>query len=210
VSGSPPATSATVSGLTNGTTYTFKVTAVNGVGSGPASAASNPATPRASAPACPCSLFGTTTPSIVDAGEASAVQLGTKFTTDMAGSITGVRFYKAAANTGTHVVDLWTAGGQLLATATASGETASGWQTATFAAPVAVAAGVTYIASYYAPNGHYSATGGAFNNAVNVPPLYAPATATSANGVFVYGSATAFPNGTWNATNYGVDPVFTP
>jgi hypothetical protein len=34
-----------VRGLTNGAPYTFKVTATNGVGSGPASAASNAVTP---------------------------------------------------------------------------------------------------------------------------------------------------------------------
>ena len=45
VSGSPPATSTTVSGLTNGTAYTFTVAATNGVGTGLASPASNAVTP---------------------------------------------------------------------------------------------------------------------------------------------------------------------
>jgi hypothetical protein len=51
VVGSPPVTGTTVTGLTNGTTYTFTVTATNGIGTGPASAASNAVTPTATAAA---------------------------------------------------------------------------------------------------------------------------------------------------------------
>jgi hypothetical protein len=50
VTGSPPAATATVMGLTNGTAYTFTVTATNSAGTSPASAASNAVTPSASPP----------------------------------------------------------------------------------------------------------------------------------------------------------------
>jgi hypothetical protein len=185
------------------------VTATNGDGTGQASAPSNPATPQASI-TCPCDLFGSQTPATVDSGDGGAVNLGMAFSTGTDGFITGLRFYKASANTGTHVGDLWNASGTPLAQATFTNETASGWQQVSFSSPVAVTAGTTYVVSYLAPNGHYSFTGGGFTTMVSTPPLYglAAGNAPNGNGTFAYGSSPAFPTSTFDADNYFVDPVF--
>jgi hypothetical protein len=132
-----------------------------------------------------------------------------KFTVDTPGQVTGVRFYKASANTGSHVGALWSASGVLLAQATFSGESGSGWQQVSFSSPVAVSPGVTYVVSYLAPVGHYSAAGGAFTSAgVSSPPVYALGSPTSANGVYAYGSSLTFPTSSYNSTNYYVDVLY--
>ncbi len=210
VSGSPPATSTTVTGLTNGTTYTFTATATNAVGTSASSTASDPATPVAAPETCPCTIFGSQVPATADSGDGSSVNVGTAFTTDTSGYVTGMRFYKASTNTGTHVGSLWSANGTLLAQATFSNETASGWQQVSFSAPVAVTAGTTYVVSYLAPNGHYAQTLNGLTAAADAPPLYAlaSANASNGNGVFTYASTTAFPVNTYEASNYWVDPVY--
>ena len=195
-------TSLNLTGLTNGTAYTFKVSATNSVGTGEQSQASNAATPQDT-------IFEFGTPGIADAGDTTSVELGVKFTSEENGFVTGVRFYKATANTGTHVGSLWTASGTLLASATFTSESESGWQQVTFASPVAVKAGTTYVAGYLAPNGHYSATAAAFaSSAVSNPPLRALANETSVDGVYAYGSSPTFPTNSFNATNYWVDVLF--
>ena len=116
-----------------------------------------------------------------------------------------MRFYKGAGNTGTHVGSLWDAGGGRLGQVTFSNETATGWQTATFATPIAVTAGTTYVVSYYAPVGRYAASPGYFATPRTVGPLTAP---SGNNGVYRYGAGGGFPAGSYNSTNYFVDVVF--
>jgi hypothetical protein len=164
----------------------------------------------AAAAASTDTIFGSATPTRVDSGDGSAVELGVKFNSSTAGELTGIRFYKASTNTGTHIGNLWSSSGQLLATATFTNESASGWQQVSFANPVAITAGTTYIASYYAPHGHYSSTTGGLSSAITNAPLQAIGNGTSADGVYAYGSRSAFPTGTYQANNYWVDVMFTP
>jgi hypothetical protein len=151
------------------------------------------------------------TPATVDSGDPSAVELGVKFRADAAGSIIGIRFYKATTNTGTHTGHLWSSTGTLLGTATFTSESASGWQQVSFANPVPIAANTTYIASYFAPVGHYSDNSNFFAvSGTDNPPLHALANGVDGlNGVYVYGSAGGFPNASFQSTNYWVDVVYT-
>jgi len=160
---------------------------------------------------CPCSIWGASVPpSPLDSGDTASVELGTKFRAETDGFITGVRFYKASTNTGTHTGSLWTRTGTLLGSATFANETASGWQQATFASPIAITAGTTYVVSYHAPNGHYTGTDGVFANGVDTPPLHGLKDGLDGfNGLYLYGSAVAFPTNTYNSDSYWVDVVFT-
>ncbi|HEY9827621.1 MAG TPA: N,N-dimethylformamidase beta subunit family domain-containing protein, partial [Stenomitos sp.] len=160
---------------------------------------------------CPCSIWDSTdTPTLLADSDTSAVELGVKFRSDINGFITGVRFYKSTQNTGTHIGNLWDSAGNLLARATFTSESASGWQQVNFSTPVAITANTTYIASYFAPAGRYSTDSGAFSSAgVDNAPLHALSNVSSGgNGVYRYGSTSAFPNSSFNSTNYWVDPVF--
>ena len=67
-------------------------------------------------------------PAVAPRATRNAVEVGVKFRADADGRITGLRFYKGVGNTGTHVGHLWTRTGTLLATATFTSETATGWQ----------------------------------------------------------------------------------
>ena len=202
------ATNATITGLVQGTVYYFAATTY--AASGMESPFSSEISYTIPLPAVATLWPSTAVPGVVDAGPDRAVELGVKFRSDVAGSITGIRFYKASANTGTHVGNLWTSTGTLLATATFTGETASGWQQVNFATPVSITANTVYVASYHANNGHYSYDNNYFSvNGVDNPPLHALANGVSGgNGVYAYGSSSIFPNQTWNACNYWVDVVW--
>ena len=139
------------------------------------------------------------------------VELGVKFRSDVAGAITGIRFYKSAGNTGTHTGSLWTSSGTLLATGTFTNETASGWQQLTFANPVPIAANTTYIASYHANVGFSADIGYFLLQGADNGTLHAlKAGIDGANGVFIYGPGGQFPSIGSTGQNYWVDVVFTP
>lgn len=157
-------------------------------------------------------LFGDAVPSVASAGDPGPLELGMRFRATTAGRIHGVRFYKGAANTGTHIGRLWSSDGNLLASATFGGESATGWQYAAFDTAIPIAAGVDHVVSYYAPAGGYAVDPAFFaaGDVVNGPLVGVGNTGSTPNGLFRYGSGGGFPTGSWNAGNYWVDVEFTP
>lgn len=144
-----------------------------------------------------------------DNDPAGGIVVGVKFQSDVDGQITAIRFYKGTAVTGTHVGALWTTAGASLGSVTFAGETASGWQQMSFASPIAIAAGTTYVASVFNSDGYYASTNNGLAAAVDNPPLHALASSASGgNGVYRYSGANAFPDQTFQASNYWVDVVF--
>ena len=152
------------------------------------------------------------TPAILSGSDTSAVELGVKFRSDKAGYVTGVRFYKATANTGTHIGNLWSSNGTLLGSVTFTGETASGWQQVSYSSPILIQANTTYIVSYYTNVGRYSYNSSYFTlSGVDNGPLHALAAGVDGpNGVYQYGSSSAFPSQSYNSNNYWVDITFRP
>jgi len=169
------------------------------------------------APVCPCTIFSPNVTPVTPHTNAdgTVVELGLKFRPNVNGTVTGVRFYKDPNNStvpGPHLGHLWTNSGTNLGEVTFTGETASGWQQALFAAPISVVAGTTYVVSYLSPTGHFSKTDNFFT-ASNYPagsgwPVQA--FGTPLNGVKRDGSS-AFPNDVSpNGENFMVDVVFQP
>ncbi|MBF0677746.1 MAG: DUF4082 domain-containing protein [Devosia sp.] len=153
------------------------------------------------------------TPATTTVNENLPVELGMRFSVANAGVINGIRFYKGPQNTGTHTGSLWTSTGTRLGTVTFTNETASGWQSASFASPIAVTAGTSYVVSYHTTSGYYSASGGAFTAPISNGGITAPQSTSgtgNGNGLFAYGAGGVMPTNAWNATNYFVDVYYEP
>jgi hypothetical protein len=154
-------------------------------------------------PATAYTLFGGTTPAAA-ANDGVPVNLGTRFVAGAGGTITALRFFKPANETGAHTGHLWTAGGTLLGSASFTPTASGGWQTAALATPISVTSGATYVVSY-STTGTYAYTARGLSAPISSGPLTAPGTD---NGVFAYGPAGLFPTASFNATNYFADVVY--
>lgn len=147
----------------------------------------------------PETLFGDQTTGIVTDPDPTKTVVGVQFRAAVAGSVTAIRYFKSAETTGTHVGKL-ARGTTVLASATFTGETASGWQQVTLPTPVAVTAGQTYTAYYTANNGRY-----AVGHNYSWPKV--SGNLTGVKGVYTF-TASAVPSKVYQSENYYVDVVF--
>jgi hypothetical protein len=153
----------------------------------------------------PATQIVTATPGTVDSGDGSPYEMGVKFTPTGDVRLTGVAFYKATANTGTHVGRIWqlAANGEYYKVneATFTGETSSGWQTVPLAADLA--AGTTYIVSCAFPAGHYSVDAHVYDSPVAAGSLTVP------TGGGMYSTTVGHvPTNAFNNASYAVTPTW--
>ncbi len=149
-------------------------------------------------------------PAVVDSGDPNALELGVKFKSDVSGAVTGIKFYKAEANTGVHLGHLWSNTGEVLAEVKFACETKSGWQAMPLDQPIRINAETVYTVSYLAPAGHYSYNRPYFGEAKYNGHLHALQNGDSGpNGVYNH-PGTGFPTASYQSSNYWIDLVFTP
>ena len=151
-------------------------------------------------------LFTTQVPNNADATDGVSYELGMKFQSSRSGTINAIRYWKAPSDTGTHVGNIWSSTGTLLATATFTNETASGWQEQALSTPLSIEANTTYVVSVNISS-HFPITTGGLANSVANGDL--SSIADGNNGVFsTPNQPGTFPNNSFQNSNYFRDIVF--
>ncbi|HUS26592.1 MAG TPA: DUF4082 domain-containing protein [Nevskiaceae bacterium] len=189
--------------ISDGNNYQYSIKAYDAASN--VSGASSPV----SITLAPRTTWGSTVPTDTDS-DTTAVEVGIRFRARVAGKATGVRFYKASIDTGSHVGNLWTNGGTKLATVNFTNETSSGWQTATFSTPVTLTPDTTYVVSYYASQGRTTGTPSYFGTDHFDDYLISLSIGSDGpNAVYKIGAG--FPNNqSGGAFGYGADIAFAP
>jgi hypothetical protein len=205
------ATLAHAASLSPGTVYT--VTLTTGIRSSAGAPLAAAATWTFTTADCPCSLMGGLTPAMtgldVRDGRGGtgpwSYELGTKIAVDATSSLVALRYYKDAAETGTHVGRIWTSTGTPVASVTFANESGSGWQRQALSSPVTLNPGSVYVISVGFNNRFVSTTGGLASQLQSGP---LKSVADGANGVFGSAAGT-FPTSSYRSSNYFVDGIVT-
>ena len=153
------------------------------------------------------SLFSSSdTPAVLSDSDTSQVNLGVRFTSSAAGTITGIKYYKSANDTGTHTGSLWSSTGY------ASGEcNLHQWDYQRLADRDVQQSGIDHrrhdlrgeLPQQWSLRKHRQL----FHHRSCQRPLDR---ARKQQWCLHYGNGNLFPTSTFNATNYWVDVVFNP
>lgn len=131
----------------------------------------------------------------------TSVNLGMKFSSDNAGSVVALQFYRSAKQTKAYGATLWN-NGVAVATTTFPASTQVGWQTATLNTPYSVNKGRVYTVSYLASDGQYAQTPGALGSTVSNDGLNAH------GSVHANGASSTLPTTSGKGTSFMLDVVF--
>lgn len=141
------------------------------------------------------------TPSLTETTDVPS-NLGVRFKSSVAGTLTHVWFYKSEAMTGTHVGSVWDASGTLLGQVTFTGEYASGWQSMALGTAVDILADTYYTVSVHIPTAAFVKTNNYFASSYSTGNL----TAGTENGRFKDSVTTAFPSSASSSdSNFWID-----
>ncbi|MGZ3801495.1 MAG: DUF4082 domain-containing protein [Bdellovibrio sp.] len=150
-------------------------------------------------------LLTTQIPANLQSNDKVNYEMGMRFYSTQAGKISSIRFYKSAAETGTHVGKIYSSSGQLLGQVTFTNESASGWQQADLATPIAITANTEYTVSVNTGNMYYVDTVSGMASQISNGSLR-----SVVNGNGVYGPVGSRPTKSWSNSNYFRDIVFVP
>jgi Domain of unknown function (DUF4082) len=152
----------------------------------------------------PYSIFTDQFPIFPNQTDGVSYEMGLKFQSTVSGWITGVRHYKTSSETGTHIGNLWSSSGLLLASVTFANESAIGWQRQLLLTPLKINANTTYTVSVNC-NQFFPQTINGLINSINKQSL--STVSDGQNGFFntVPGS---FPDTSFSSSNYFRDIIF--
>jgi hypothetical protein len=158
-------------------------------------------------------MYAGSTGPTASAADPAAVSVGVEFYVTAAANLTEIRWWQATTGTSTSTrqAALYTTSNTAtpVATATAAAPTGTGWQTLTFATPVALTANTRYKAVVYHPGGQYANTGSYYASGADETngPLVIPKAANTAGGQGTYNYATglSYPASTFQSATYWVD-----